>query len=80
MSVWKALENAAYNFDRFGASILGAPPQETISSQCGRALNAGHGGIKSLIARILNWMFPGHTDAAIAHADSLNHADDGHQA
>ena len=64
-----------YNLDRAGASILNAPPQETISSQCGRALNAGKGGIKPLIAKLLNWIDPGHTDRAIKAADALGLAD-----
>lgn len=73
----KWLDNWLYNLDRFAASLLGAPPQETLSSQCGRALRAGKGGIKTWLATILNWIEPGHTDKAIAHADRLNHADDG---
>lgn len=64
-----------YNLDRAGASLLNAPPQETISSQVGRALNANKGGIKPILAKLLNWIDPGHTDRAIAHADALNHAD-----
>lgn len=68
-------KNFVYNIDRAAASILNAPPQETISSQVGRALNAKKGGIKPVVARVLNFFFPGHTDAAIAHADALNHAD-----
>jgi hypothetical protein len=73
MKSW--LINWAYNFDRFAASLLNAPPQETISSQCGRALLAGKGGIKPMIARVLDYFFPGHTEAAIKHADFLNWAD-----
>lgn len=73
----KILGKFFYNLDRAGASLLNAPPQETISSQCGRALNAGHGGIKPIIAKVLNYFWPGHTDAAIRHADALNHADSG---
>jgi len=69
------LEHAAYNLDRAVASLFGAPPQETISSEVGRA--ATHDELAAFLARILNRIQPGHTAHAVAHADALAHVDDG---
>lgn len=65
-----------YNIDRAAASAFGAPPQETVSSELGRAKARGvwWGRAGSWV---LNKISAGHTDRAIQHADTLDKADDG---
>jgi hypothetical protein len=69
------LKRFLYNIDRAGASLFGAAPQETISSQAGRAEGRGRlWGRYMCVA--LNWLNPGHCAHAVAHADRLGRADD----
>lgn len=81
------LSNFGYNLDRAIASLFGAPPQETISSEVGRvAAGAAHGhnwfeqwaALK--LAKWLDtdsWLWgPQHTERAIKHADALDAVDD----
>jgi hypothetical protein len=80
--------NCLYNLDRAVASLFGAPPQETISSEVGRVARGtahGHNRVEQwaalLIARWLDtdkhlWG-QDHTLKAILHADQLDKADDG---
>ena len=75
------LLNFLYNLDRAIASLFGAPPQETISSETGRAMARSDHDLDDVPAEILgkalNEIQPGHTDHAIAHADKLDAVDDG---
>jgi len=67
-----------YNLDRALASLFGAPPQETISSEAARAQQHG-----TWWGRWLCWGFnrldPGHCTHARTHADQLNRVDDGRE-
>lgn len=76
MSVRSRLASGLYNIDRALSSLFGAGPQETISSQAGRAARRG-----KLWGRALCWLLnkidPGHCADAVAHADKLDGADDG---
>lgn len=65
-----------YNLDRAGASLCGAPPQETISSQIGRAALRGKRWGR-WGAAVLNKIDFGHCTNAIAHADLLDAVDNG---
>jgi hypothetical protein len=65
-----------YNLDRAGASVFGAPPQETISSELGRAKARGAWWGRAG-SWVLNKIQPGHTDRAIAHANALDAVDNG---
>lgn len=90
----KRLGNFFYNADRAIASlVMGAPAQETISSEVGRiAIGQGkpdgwtprwkwQGIMAKGLAQWLNNCKPiwgvDHTAKAIRHADALDHADDG---
>ena len=75
--MWTRLLHFLYNLDRAIASLFGAPPQETISSEIGR--KAARPGIDEwdVAAKVLNTIDHNHTDDAVAHADRLNKADDG---
>lgn len=67
-----------YNIDRALASLMGAPYEETLSSQIGRRANGtlGQRGrwFFKACAWVLNTIDKGHTDHAIALADSLTKA------
>lgn len=67
-----------YNLDRALASLIGAPPQETLSSWL-----FGRRRDKDPLARagcdVLDAIDPNHCADAITHADRLNAADDGHE-
>ncbi len=67
--------DALYNLDRAVASLAGAPPQETISSEAGRHQDDSEAA--AVLCRLLNWIDPGHCDHALKHADALDQADDG---
>lgn len=67
--------NFLYNLDRSIASLFGAKPQETISSEVGR--HAETNIAADILEDALNKIQPGHTDQAIKHADALNKVDDG---
>lgn len=65
-----------YNLDRAGASLCGAPPEETISSQIGRA--AQRGVWWGRVGRaVLNRIQKNHCENAILHADALDRCNDG---
>lgn len=79
-----------YNLDRAVASLFGAPPQETISSEVGRVARGeafGHNRFEQWAAlRIARWLDTdirvwgkNHTENAIKHADALDKVDDGHE-
>lgn len=72
----RRLINFLYNLDRADASLDGAPPQETISSQIGRAALKGKWWGKAGRA-VLDAIQPGHCENAIKHADALDAADNG---
>ena len=90
MSFWQNLKNFFYNEDRAIASLGGAPPQETISSEVGRvergqehAPNTLEEEAALVLAHRLDtdtkiWG-KDHTEKAIEHADELDKADDGHE-
>ena len=75
MNLSQDVLDAAYNLDRAVASLFGAPPQETISSEAGRL--ADHNDLARWLATILNTIQPGHTAKAEAHATALDQADTG---
>lgn len=61
-----------YNLDRAVASLFGAPPQETISSEIGRHKD---NPIVEEAADILDAIQPNHVENAVKHADKLDKAD-----
>jgi hypothetical protein len=80
--------NFLYNLDRATASLAGAPPQETISSEVGRVERGtavGRDQFEEYAAlRIAHWLDTNtrlwgvdHTAKAIMHALKLDAADDG---
>ncbi len=75
MGVFRNLGNFFYNLDRSIASLLGASPQDTISSQAGRAAKKDD-EVAELLCSALNKIDPGHCDHAVAHANKLDQADD----
>lgn len=70
--------NFLYNLDRAVASLFGAPPQETISSESGRAAKRDD-EVAEALCKVLNTIQPGHCDHAVEHADRLDKADDGRE-
>lgn len=73
MSHAQRLWNFLYNEDRAIASLAGAPPQETISSETGR-LHDSAAWAQALCA-VLNTIEPNHCQHAEAHAAALDAAD-----
>lgn len=82
--------NFLYNADRAVASLFGALPQETISSETGRVARGeaiGHNRFETWAAKWLakrldtdKWLWgPQHTLRAIQHADALDKVDDGRE-
>lgn len=80
--------NFLYNVDRAIASLCGAPPQETISSEVGRVERGeavGHFWLETQAAKGIAWWLDhtpwlwgkNHTGKAIEHADALDKADNG---
>lgn len=68
------LRNFLYNLDRAVASLFGAPPQETISSEIGRHQS---NPLVDLAADALDGIQKDHVEKAVKHADRLAKADDG---
>ena len=79
-----------YNLDRAVASLFGAPPQETISSEVGRVERGqahGHNRFEMFLAlRIAHWLDTDtklwgdhHTARAMEHGDALDAVDDGRE-
>jgi hypothetical protein len=68
------LKDFLYNEDRAIASLAGAPPQETISSEIGR-----HEGnpVDKVAADVLDDIQTNHVERAVNHADALDRANDG---
>lgn len=56
--------------------MLGAPPQETLSSYYFGRKNIP-GSLDDIGCKILDKIDPNHCEDAIIHADALNKADDG---
>lgn len=77
MSVGKDAEDFLYNEDRAIASLAGAPPQETISSEIGR------NDRKNVFARFGAWVLDhiqkNHVENAVTHANKLDAADNGEE-
>ena len=72
----RRIVNFLYNLDRAEASLDGAPPQETVSSQIGRAALKGKWwGIAG--RAVLNAIQKDHCENAVKHADALDKADNG---
>lgn len=73
----RRLLNGLYNLDRAVASVFGAPPQETISSEAYRQRD------KKTWAKWLNWALNkiqrDHGLNAECHADKLDAVDDGRE-
>lgn len=68
------LLNFLYNLDRAIASLFGAPPQETISSEIGRHES---NPVDEEAADILDAIQAKHVENAVVHADKLDAADNG---
>lgn len=66
-----------YNLDRAIASLFGAPPQETISSEAGR--HEATNPLADAASDVLDKIQPGHTENAIIHANLLDAADNGQE-
>lgn len=73
-TVGRRLLNFLYNLDRAIASLFGAPPQETISSESGRHRSTWWGRFLSVT---LDKIQPKHVENAITHANALDKVDDG---
>lgn len=65
-----------YNEDRAIASVAGAPPQETISSEIGRGAKAGDPVAKAA-EDVLDTIQKDHCENAVIHANKLDAVDDG---
>ena len=70
----KRLTDFLYNVDRAVASLFGAPPQETISSEIGRHKN---NPAAEEAADVLDAIQKNHVENAVIHADRLDAADNG---
>ncbi len=70
----QAILNFLYNLDRAIASLFGAPPQETISSELGRHET---NPLVDLGADLLDDIQANHTENAEKHATLLDNADNG---
>ena len=68
----KRLINFLYNIDRSVASLFGAPPQETISSEIGRHES---NPVDEEAADVLDAIQKNHVENAVLHADKLDAAD-----
>lgn len=69
------LINFLYNLDRAIASLFGAPPQETISSEIGRHRDKNK--LAKEADKTLDAIQKNHCENAVKHADSLDKVDDG---
>ena len=72
LGVKTRLFNFLYNEDRSIASLGGAPPQETISSEIGRHES---NPIDEEAADVLDAIQNDHVENAVLHADKLDAAD-----
>jgi hypothetical protein len=72
----KRLTDFLYNIDRAIASLFGAPPQETISSEIGRHES---NPIDEEAADVLDAIHKNHVENAVVHADKLDAADNGQE-
>jgi hypothetical protein len=72
----KRLTDFLYNVDRAIASLFGAPPQETISSEIGRHES---NPIDEAAADVLDGIQKDHVEKAVIHADKLDAADNGQE-
>ncbi len=70
----QAILNFLYNLDRAVASLFGAPPQETISSELGRH---EANPLVDFGADLLDDIQANHTENAEKHATLLDNADNG---
>jgi hypothetical protein len=68
----KRLTDFLYNVDRAIASLFGALPQETISSEIGRHES---NPIDEAAADVLDAIQKDHVENAVIHADKLDAAD-----
>ena len=71
----KRLTDFLYNVDRAIASLFGAPPQETISSEIGR--HAATNPVAEASEDVLDAIQRDHCENAVIHADKLDAADNG---
>jgi hypothetical protein len=60
--------NFLYNVDRTVASVFGAPPEETISSEIGRHMD---NPVAHVAGELLDKIDPNHVEDAVSHADAL---------
>ena len=74
--IGRNLKNFAYNEDRTIASLFGAAPQETISSEIGRHETCP---VDKLAADALDDIQANHCENAVKHASALDAVDDGHE-
>jgi hypothetical protein len=72
----KWLTDILYNLDRTIASMMGAPPQETISSELARH---DSNPVDDILADSLDKVDPNHVEAALAHATLLDSVDNGQE-
>lgn len=77
MSIKSRLLNFIYNEDRSIASLGGAPPQETISSETGRHEKTNR--VAGLLAKVLDKIQKNHVENAVTHANALDQADNGQE-
>jgi hypothetical protein len=72
----KRLTDFLYNVDLAIASLFGAQPQETISSEIGRHES---NPVDEAAADVLDGIQKDHVDKAVIHADKLDAADNGQE-
>jgi hypothetical protein len=73
--VTKRVRDFLYNLDRAGASLFGAPPQETISSEIGRSALRGEWWGRGGHWVLNHTLGANHCENAIIHADALDKVD-----
>ena len=79
MKITSSIKNFLYNLDRAVASVFGAPPQETISSEIGRHDDHDNDSIPDVVGTILDKIQKDHVESAVTHADQLDAADNGQE-
>lgn len=75
--IGRDLLDFVYNEDRAVASIAGAPPQETISSEIGRHDDHDNDSLADIAGAVLDAIQPNHVENAVTHANALDAADNG---
>lgn len=76
-AIGRRLKNFLYNEDRSAASLGGAQPEETISSEAARHRSSNP--VAGAACDVLDAIQSGHCQAALDHAEILDQADSKYQ-